>query len=194
MLAATAIAILHIALSPATAARDGVFRVTVTGLPAPAAAVVVHGGVASKGKTFGLVPLRDAGHGSWWSLLRAPGLVGVYPIRVRTNGTYSETQTVLSVLPRGFAKQPAAASPAGVVEAWREASPGGVTIATESTWRQGFYYHRDQRYNRLLRVEYTLLQGWPRYGLRAGTDVRWFNVVRISQTAPWRLAELVRAP
>ena len=159
-----------------------------------AASVVVHGGVASAGKMFGLVPLLPAGPGAWSTVLRAPGFPGVYPIRVRARGVYHETRTVLTVLPRGFATAPSAATPAGVAEAWREASPGGVTIQTLSTWRQGFYYHRDQRYNRLLRVRFVLLQDWPRWHLKAGTYTRWFDVARRSQTEPWRLVDLVDAP
>jgi hypothetical protein len=189
-----AIALLHIALSPAAATPDGQFRVMVTGLPAPAADVVVHGGVASRGKEFGLVPLRSTGNGSWTTLLRAPGLYGVYPIRVRTGGVYRETTAAVSVLPKGFGTAPAAKTPAGVLETWREVSPGGVTLATTATWRQGFYYHRDQRYNRLFRVKFTVIEAWPRYHLQPGTYIRWFNVVRTAQTATWRLAGIIEAP
>jgi hypothetical protein len=191
---AAAIAALHIAVSPAVAAPGGQFHVTVTGLPAPAAAVVVHGGVASQGKMFGLVALRSQGPAAWFTILRAPGLLGVYPIRVRTGGVYHETDAVVSVLPKGFSAALHAATPEDVVQRWREAAPNGVTIARTSTWRAGFYFHRDQRYNRLLRVEFTLLGNWPRYRLAEGTSVRWFNVVRTTQTAPWRLAQIITAP
>ena len=194
MLIAAAAAMLTIAVSPAAPAPNGQFRVQVSGLDAPAADVVVHGGVAGAGKMFGLVPLLPTGKGSWSTILRAPGFPGVYPIRVRAGGVYRETQTVLTILPRGFATAPAAATPAGVVEAWREASPGGATIETAATWRQGFYFHRDQRYNRLLKVRFVLLQGWPRWRLRAGTYTRWFDVARRSQSEPWRLVDLVQAP
>jgi hypothetical protein len=191
---AAAAAVLAITVSPAAPAPDGQFHVRVTGVDAPAASVVVHGGIASAGRPFGLVPLLPAGPGAWSTILRAPGFPGVYPIRVRFGGVYHETTTVLSVLPRGFATAPSAATPAGVVEAWREASPGGATIEAATTWRQGFYSHRDQRYNRLLRVRFVLLQDWPRWHLRAGTSTRWFDVARRSQVEPWRLVGLVEAP
>jgi hypothetical protein len=191
---AAAVAVLHIALSPAHAAPDGLFRVDVSGLPAPAASVVVHGGIASRGKMFGLVPLRDLGHGSWTTVLRAPGFFGAYPVRVRARGVYHEASAVVSVLPKGFASAPGGPTPRDVVERWRELSPGGVTIAGASIWKRGFYYHRDQRYNALLRVKFTLIEAWPRYHVAAGTFVRWFNVVRTSQTSSWRLAEIVAAP
>ena len=194
MLIAAAAAVLTIAVSPAAPPPNGQFRVQVTGLDAPAADVVVHGGVAGAGKMFGLVPLLPTGKGSWTTILRAPGFPGVYPIRVRARGVYGETQTVLTILPGGFSTAPSAASPAGVVEAWREASPGGATIQTAATWRQGLSSHRDQRYNRLLKVTFVLLQGWPRWHLRAGTYTRWFDVARRSQAEPWRLVGLVRAP
>src|SRR5881409_2325032 len=155
VVAAVAAAVLQIAVSPVFANRDGQIRVTVQGLQAPAADVVVHGGIASQGKMFGLVPLRDLGHGSWTTVLRAPGFYGVYPIRVRAQGTYHDTQGLVAVLPHGFASSLAAASPDALVEKWREDVPNGVTIAQHAVWRQGFYYHRDQRYNRLLRVKFT---------------------------------------
>ena len=190
---AAALATLSIAITPVLPAPDGQFRVTVDGLPAPAASIVVHGG-ASGGKMFRLVPLRPAGPGAWWTILRAPGLVGVYPIRVRAGGVYHETSTVVRIVPRGLARAPRGTTPAAVVQRWRLAAPNGVTIRSASTWRAGFYYHRDQRYNRLLRVEFTLIGDWPRYGLAEGTYVRWFNIVRTAQFEPWRLAEIIRAP
>lgn len=189
-----AAAALTIAVSPAAPRPDGQVHVRVTGLDAPAASVVVHGGIASQGKMFGLVPLLPAGPGSWSTILRAPGFPGVYPVRVRAGGVYHETTTVLTILPRGFAKAPSAPTPAGVVETWREVSPEGATIQSAATWRQGFYYHRDQRYNRLLRVRFVLLGDWPRWHLKAGTYTRWFDVARRSQVEPWRLVDIVDAP
>jgi hypothetical protein len=189
-----ALAALVIAVSPVQPARDGLLHVHVSGLRAPAADVVIHGGVASEGKEFGLVPLRALGGGNWTTVLRAPGLTGVYPVRVRAFGRYRETGTVVSILPKNYGSQPAAANAGDVVEMWREASPGGVTIQSQSTWKAGFYYHRDQRYNRLFRVRFVLLQDWPRYHLKAGTYLRWFDVVRTSLTAKWRLAGIVTAP
>jgi len=185
-------AALTIAVSPAQPVRDGFLHVHVTGLHAPAADVVIHGGIASGGKMFGLVPLRDLGGGNWAAVLRAPGLPGVYPIRVRAFGRYRETGTVVSILPGSLG--PSASTAAGVVEAFREASPGGATIQTAAVWKRGFYFHRDQRYNRLFRVEFVLLSAWPRYHLKAGSYVKWFDVVRTSLTAEWRLAGFVQAP
>lgn len=118
----------------------------------------------------------------------------MYPIRVRAQGVYRETPTVVAVLPRGFAASLAAATPADLVEKWREAAPNGVTNMGSSTWRQGFYYHRDQRYNRLVRIEYTLLSDWPRYHLEEGTRTTWFDLVRTSLTAKWHLVQVVDAP
>jgi hypothetical protein len=187
-----AAAALAIAVSPARPARDGLVHVHVSGLNAPAADVVIHGGIASGGKMFGLVPLRDLGGGNWTTVLRAPGFSGVYPVRVRAFGRYRETGTVVSILPRSLG--PSASTAAGVVEAFREASPGGATIQSAVTWKQGFYFHRDQRYNRLIRVEFVLLSDWPRYHLKAGTYLKWFDVVRTSLTAKWRLAGFVAAP
>lgn len=192
--AVAAAALLQVTAAPAHPAPDGLFRVTVSGLPAPAADVVVHGGIASGGKMFGLVPLQSVGNGRWTTTLRAPGFVGVYPLRVRAGGMYRETQTVIAILPRGFSKQPSGTTPERVVDAFRLDAPDGATIVDATTWRAGFYYHRDQRYNRLLRVKFTLLGDWPRFHLKAGTYVKWFDVVRTTQSSPWRLAGLVDAP
>jgi hypothetical protein len=177
-------AALAVAVSPAQPARDGLVTVQVDGLRAPAADVVIHGGIASEGKMFGLVPLRDLGNGSWSTVLRAPGFFGVY----------HDTSAAVAVLPRGFKASLAGSSPDDVVEKWREAAPNGVTIAQHSVWRQGFFYHRDQRYNRLVRVKYTLLSDWPRYHLKEGTAVKWFDLVRTSLTDRWHLVQVVDAP
>jgi hypothetical protein len=194
MLLAAAVAALQVAVSPLAASRDGLVTIRVQGLAAPAASVVIHGGLASGGKMFGLVPLRDAGNGAWWTVLRAPGFYGVYPVRVRAEGRYRDTGALLRVLPRRFAAEPGVPAPAQVVEWWRRQAPQGVTIHAVSEWRAGFYFHRDQRYNRLLRVRFTLPAAWPQYRLAAGTQTRWFSVARLSVEGGWKLLELVAAP
>lgn len=192
MLALAAVAALQIAVGPPAAQRDGLVSVRVTGLRAPAASVVIHGGVASGGKMFGLVPLRDGGAGAWSTVLRAPGFFGVYPLRVRAQGTYRETGAAVRVLPRGFARQPGVPRPADVVEWWRRQAPAGATVRSVTDWRAGFYSHRDRRYNRLLRVRFTLSAAYGRF--RAGTYTRWFSVARTSANGGWRLPEIVAAP
>lgn len=189
-----AVAALSIAVSPALAARDSLIHVHVAGLDAPAADVVVHGGVASGGKMFGLVPLRDLGGGNWTAVLRAPGFLGVYPIRVRAGGVYRESGALVKVLPRSFAHEPGVGKPAQVVEWWRRQAPAGATVTSVTEWHAGFFFHRDQRYNRLLRVRFTLLGAWPQFHLARGTYLRWFNVARTTLTADWRLLQVVTAP
>lgn len=192
MIALAAVAALQIAVTPLAPQRDGLVTVRVTGLRAPAASVVIHGGLASGGKMFGLVPLRDAGNGAWSTVLRAPGFLGVYPVRVRTQGVYRETGAVVRVVPRGFARRPGVPKPADVVEWWRRQAPGGATVRSVAEWRAGLYFHRDQRYNRLLRVRFTLPAAYGRF--RAGTYTRWFSVARTPPNGGWRLLEIVAAP
>jgi hypothetical protein len=193
--ALAAAATLHASLAPAAPAPNGLLRVTVTGLPAPAADVVIHGGIASGGKMFGLVPLRDEGGGDWTTVLRAPGFLGVYPVRVRARGVYHETGALVTVLPRAYAAEPGVNTPAEAVEWWRRQSPEGATIASETPWDAGFYFHLDQRYNRLIRVRFTLLGPWRRYHLGAGTYTRWLEVSRTSLAAgSWKLVQVVAAP
>src|SRR4051812_49977393 len=114
-------AALVLSVSPAQPARDGLVHVHVTGLNAPAADVVIHGGISSGGKMFGLVPLRDLGGGSWTTVLRAPRVPRVYPGRVRAHGVYPETGSVISILPPEVATGPAAATPPRVLRARRQA-------------------------------------------------------------------------
>jgi hypothetical protein len=192
--AVVAAATIHASVSPGAPARDGTVRVSVEGLPAPAADVIIHGGIASGGKMFGLVPLRDAGGGTWWTSLRAPGFLGIYPIGVRAEGRYRETDALVTVLPPGFAAEPGVPTPKLVVEWWRRQSPGGVDVASVTEWHAGFYYHQDQRYNRLLRVRFTPLAPWRRYHLAKATYTRWFDVARTSLTGDWRLVQVVDAP
>src|SRR5206468_62600 len=120
---------------PAAAAYDGRFQELVaTGDFRPLAELVdaakadslwqllvLHGGIASGGTMVGLVPLRDLGGGNWTAELRAPGFPGVYPVRVRAFNRYRETGAVVSILPKTLG--PSASTAAGVLEAFREASP-----------------------------------------------------------------------
>jgi hypothetical protein len=182
------------AVSPSVAARDGQIRVVVTGLSAPAASVVVHGGIASEGKMFGWVALRSSGAGSWWTVLRAPGFLGVYPVQVRAGGILRQTGAVVSVLPRGFAAQPAFDKPAQVAEWWSRQAPAGTDLLSVTTWHAGFFTHRDPTLNRLLRVRFTLLGDWKAKRLARGTYTRWFSVARTSAQGQWRLLEIVEAP
>jgi hypothetical protein len=193
--AAVAAASIQAAVAPVAPTRDGLVRVTVSGLRAPAADVVIHGGIASGGKMFGLVPLRDLGNGSWWTELRAPGFLGVYPIRVRAQGVYHDTGALVQVLPRSFAAEPGVNTPAQAVVWWRRQAPAGATVLSEQPWNAGFYFHRDQRYNRLVRVTFRLAGPWRAYHLAARTYTRWFNIARTS-LAPgsWKLVQVVDAP
>lgn len=193
--AALAAATIHVSLSPAVPAPNGQVRVSVTGLPAPAADVVIHGGIASGGKMFGLVPLQSDGDGAWSTLLVAPGFRGVYPVRVRTRGVYHETDALVKILPRDYDAEPGVNTPAEAVEWWRRQSPEGATITSEAEWHAGFYYHLDQRYNRLIRVTVTTLGPWRRYRLGTGTYTRWLEISRTS-LAPgsWKLVQVVAAP
>ena len=196
MVAALAVAAsLAVSVTPSHPTPNGLIRVTVTGLPAPAADVVVHDGIASGGKMFGLVPLRDEGGGSWTTELVAPGFLGVYPVRVRARGVYHDTGAMVDVLPRDFAAEPGVNTPAEVVEWWRRQAPEGATVLSVREWDAGFFSHRDSRYNRLLRVRFTLLGPWPRYRLAAGTYTRWLSVARTSLAAGgWKLLQVVAAP
>ncbi|MGZ8716609.1 MAG: hypothetical protein ACXWYO_05795, partial [Gaiellaceae bacterium] len=80
---ATAIAALSLAagaqasVSPVVGARDGLLHVAVTHVSAPAVQVRIAGGLASGGRWFGWVPLKQTGPTSWRSVLRAPGFLGV---------------------------------------------------------------------------------------------------------------------
>jgi hypothetical protein len=96
------------------------------------------------------------GEHSWWTILRAPGFYGVYPVRVRAGGVTRETDAVVSVLPRGFAAQPGFDEPQQVPEWWRRQAPAGAELTSVSTWGAGFFTHREPSLNRLLRVRFTL--------------------------------------
>jgi hypothetical protein len=185
---------LSAAVSPSLAAPDGQIRVTVSGLDAPAASIVVHGGIASQGKMFGWVPLRSAAGGTWWTVLRAPGFYGVYPIHVRARGVLHQTTATVAVLPRGYGAQPGFDKPEQVAEWWTRQAPAGAEIRSVATWTAGFFAHRDQTLNRLLRVRFTLLGDWKAKHLAAGTYTRWFSVARPRVGGPWRLLEIVAAP
>ncbi len=184
----------HVAVQPAAAARDGMIRVAVTGVTAPAASVRIRGGLASRGRWFGWVPLIPTGPGSWRTVLRAPGFLGVYPVEVRAGGRIVDSNTFVRILPRGFAARPGFAKPALVAEWWARLAPPGATIRSVATWRRGFFTHRDARLNRLLVVRYDLLGAWPQQDLRRGAGTIYLSIARLGYAAPWRLLETVRAP
>lgn len=197
MILATALAAatIHASLVPAVPAPNGLVRVSVTGLAAPAADVVIHDGIASAGKMFGLVPLQSDGAGAWTTLLVAPGLRGVYPVRVRAGGVYHETDALVQILPHGYAAEPGANTPVEAMEWWLRQAPEGATIRSRAEWHAGFYFHLDQRYNRLVQVTFTTPGPWRKYRLGTGTYTRWVEVSRTS-LAPggWKLVQVVAAP
>jgi hypothetical protein len=189
-----AAAALQAGATPSVAARDGQVRVTVSGLQAAAASVHLRGGIASGGRWFGWVALRDAGGGSWWTVLRAPGYLGVYPIEVRGGGVLHATDGVVQVLPRGFGAQPGFEQPTQVAQWWTRIAPPGAVLKGITTWHEGFFTHRDPELNLLLRVRFTLLGDWPRLHLRRGPGEIFLSVARLRPDGQWRLLEAVRSP
>ena len=192
--ATLAAAVIGATANPVVAAPDGQVRVSVYDLHAAAASVHLTGGIASGGKWFGWVPLRNAGGGSWSTVLRAPGYLGVYPVVVRAGGATQPTDEVVSVLPRGWAKQPGFDAPEQVAQWWTRQAPAGATLESVTTWPSGFFTHRDRSLNRLLRVRFALLGEWRGKHLRQGPHELFFSVARLRPDGQWRLLETITAP
>lgn len=191
---AAAVAAFAVTLSSATANPDAQVRVTVTGLNAHAALVVLHGGIARRGKWFHWVPLRRTGADAWSAVLKTPGIYGEYPVLVRTDGVVRKTGTTVAVVPRGFVSQPAFQTPEEVAQWWAWLVPSGAAVKSVATWQSGFYSHRDPALNRLLRVSFSLLGDWQARHLRRGSHTLYLSVARARVGAPWRLLEAVPAP
>jgi hypothetical protein len=191
--AATLVAALTLAggsqatVAPVVGAREGLVHVTLTGVPAAAVQARIGGGVASRGKWLGWVPLVSAGPASWRSVLRAPGYLGVYPLQVRTAGTIADAGPLVRILPRRFARQPGFFTPVEVAEWWAQTSPRNLRLVSAAEWHAGFYAHRDARFNRLVRATVRLPAG-------AGTETRYVSVARLRVGGPWRMLEVVEAP
>ena len=186
---------IHAVVTPAVATRDGQVRVAITGAPALSAQVRVVGGLASGGKWFNWVALRSNGAGSWWTILRAPGYYGVYPLELRTPGRRAvELDSVVEILPKGFFARLAFREPRQVAQWWTRAAPAGAVLGSVSTWGSGFYTHRDLRFNRLLAVRFRLLGDWPRMHLHTGAGRIFLSIARVRSDGAWRLLETVTTP
>lgn len=192
--ALTAAAGLSVIASPAAVHPDSQVHVTVTGLNAPSALVVLHGGIARRGKWFHWVPLRADGGGRWTAILKAPGLLGIYPVHVRVGRVVRTTDATVEVVPPRFTAQPGFAAPEQVAQWWAFNAKPGVMIKSVTTWRSGFFTHRDPVFNRLLRVQFRLLGNWPQQHLRPGEHVLYLSVARRTTSGAWRLLETVAAP
>src|SRR5690349_7591217 len=134
--------------SPGAAHPDAQVRVTVLGLNAPSALVVLHGGIARRGKWFGWVPLQSEGGGRWTAVLKSPGLLGIYPIHVRVGNVVHATSATVEVVPSGFSAQPGFATPTQVAQWWAFVAKPGIVVKSVTTWESGFYTHRDPTLNR----------------------------------------------
>lgn len=192
--AVVAAAGMSVVAAPATVHPHAQVRVMVTGLNAPSALVVIHGGIARGGRWFQWVPLRSDGGGRWSALLQTPGFYGIYPVRVRVGSVVHATPATVDVVPPGFSAQPGFATPTQVAEWWAWIAQPGVVIRSVTTWRSGFYTHRDPSLNRLLRVQFQLLGNWPQQHLRVGTHVLYLSVARRTVGGSWRLLEVVSSP
>ena len=175
------------AVSPVVGSRDGLLTVQLTHVQAPTVEVLVGGGLASGGRWFGWVPLVQTGPGSWRSVLRAPGFLGVYPLEVRTGHRVVDAGPLVRILPRGYAAEPGFFTPGEVAEWWARSSPRFGRLAAVSTWQTGFFTHRDARFNRLLRVTVRLPSGGK-------TLTTFISIARVRADGPWRLLEAVPAP
>jgi hypothetical protein len=175
----------EVTLTPGTVRKEGQVRIAVSGVPAQRASVRIVGAVASGGRWHRWVALRDAGHGSWWTILRAPGFLGVYPLQLRADGKVSDLGVRLEILPERFQFRPAFEAPEDVARWWVRTALRGATLIGVSTQQTGFYTHRDPRLNRLLRVSFSL-DGSP--------HLTYLSVSRLSDGGSWRFVERARAP
>ncbi len=191
---AAAVATLAVSLSPAVAHPNGQTRIEVKGLHASSALVVLDGGIATRGKWFQWVPLRHADADTWSTTLKTPGLYGIYPVRLRVGPAVMPTDAALAIVPPGFAQEPGFDTPEQVAQWWAWIAQPGVVLKSVTTWRTGFYTHRNPALNRLLRVQFNLLGDWPSLHLRRGTHVLYLSVARQRTAAPWRLLQTVAAP
>ena len=185
----------HATVAPQNATRDGQVRIAITGAPGPAAQVQVLGGIASGGRWFGRVALLPGGPGSWSTVLRAPGYLGVYPLQLRVRGSRAvELDATIQILPKGFFSRPVFPQAEQVAEWWTRIAPPGAVLQSVSTWHTGFYTHRDDRYNRLLSVGFRLLGPWPAMHLPKGPGHIYLSIARLRADGDWRLLQVVRAP
>jgi len=180
MIAVAAAAVAAVSVTPITAPPDGQVRISVPDAPA-AALIHLQGGIAGGGKWFGWVPLSGGA-----TVLRAPGYLGVYPVVIRAGGVVRPTGQIVTVLPSGFFRRPTFPTPANVAQWFARQSPSGATIQSITTWRSGFFTHRDPTYNRLLVMRYTLLGNWPELHLARGSHVAYFSIARLRPDGQWR--------
>jgi len=177
----------HVTLQPVIAAPDGQLYVTLSGVKAPDVEMKVEGGLASRGRWFRWVRLHQTGQGSWRAILRAPGFLGVYPLEVRFAGKVYDAGPIVRILPDGFDSRPGFFTPGEVATWWARTSPQQPQLLATTTWRSGFFTHRDPDLNLLLRVRVLL----PRHRF---ASTRYLSIARLSPTGPWRLLESVTAP
>jgi hypothetical protein len=196
MLPAATLAVIAVSalVSPATPTPGGQVLVKVNGLKASSALVVLHGGIASRGRWFQWVPLHSGGGASWSAVLRAPGLMGMYPVRVRVGRVVRNTNAVVQIVPPGFARVPGFDTPEQVAQWWAWSAPPGIVVSAVQTWKTGFFTHRDPVLNRLLAVHFRLLADWPTERLKRGDHTLYLNVGRPAVGAPWRFLQAVSAP
>ncbi len=173
-----------VTVTPQNAARDGMVRISVHGVAAQTVDARLEGGVASGGRWFSWVRLLPAGPGSWYSILRAPGYLGVFPVQLRAGGRVVATTASVRILPPGFARRPGFWQPESVARWW--VGTRHVRLESVSTWRSGYFTHRDPMLNRLLRVGYA----------PSGRDpaVVYLSIARLTLDTPWRLLQAVGAP
>lgn len=184
----------HAVVAPSSQQPDGQVRVEVTGVRAPAASVHIVGGLASGGRWFSWVALRPDGPGAWWTILRAPGFYGVYPVSVRAGGRVVRTDGLVQILPGGFARRPAFATPQQVAEWWARVVPPGATLRSVQTWHSGFFTHRDATLNRLLRVTADLHGPWRPLRPHGGAVTVFLSIARLTTAGGWRLLETTTSP
>jgi hypothetical protein len=103
------------------------------------------------------------------------------------------TAATLEILPPGYAREPGFDTPAQVAWWWAWVAQPGVVVKSITTWRSGFYTHRDPSLNRLLRVQFALLGNWPSMHLRRRSHVLYLSIARRRASMPWRLLQSVAA-
>jgi hypothetical protein len=179
-----------IVVTPAVTAPRRPIHVVVHGLaPGGNVSLELAGATSRQARPLPPLPLHFVG-GAWRGTMRAPALVGAYPVRLERGGRLLPLDAAVCVFSSAAYRQHGFATATDAARSWVSRLPRRSVLVALRAWPQTALDRRDRRLNTVLVIAYA-----PAYDQRLSDRLGIFlTLARERVGARWRLVQATVVP
>jgi hypothetical protein len=179
-----------IVVAPAVTAPRRPIHVVVHGLaPGGSVSLELAGATSRHARPLPPLPLHFVG-GAWRGTMRAPALVGAYPVRLERGGRLLPLDAAVCVFSSAAYRQHGFATATDAARNWVGRLPRRSVLVALRFWPQTALDRRDRRLNKVLVIAYAPAHD-PRLSDRLGI---FLTLARERVGARWRLVQATVVP